>query len=109
MASYNKTILIGRVNGMSELKKNTKGIEYLTLGILNSDVKGGKEVTLQHKVTCFGKQAILVEKEITKGDLMCIEGRLSIEPNEDEGQGVTIVAERITFLSHKRKQEERAE
>lgn len=107
--TYNKTILIGRVSGLSELKTGSKGVDYITFGMINSDVdKDGKVSETYHKLIAFGKQAQLVNQYIKKGDLMCVEGRLDVRAYADKGEDkreVTIVAERITFLSSKRKTE----
>lgn len=102
---YNKTILIGRVTGLSELKTGSKGVDYISFGMCNCDVdKNGETTELHHKLVAFGKQAQLINQYIKKGDLVCVEGRLDVTAYEGK-RDVTIVAERITFLSSKRKSE----
>lgn len=95
--SYNKTIIIGRL-GANPIEKNGCAV----FPILNTtwDVKIHKEQVQMHKAYAVGKQAALVMKHLHKGDLCCIEGKL------DEKQ--SICAERITFLSNRRKENEKS-
>ena len=110
--TYNKTIIIGRLGENPELKEGKK-IEYVTFMLSNSTFQNGQEIVLWHKIAAFGKQARVICQNLQKGDLCCIEGRLEseyykAENGEDKAKQI-IVAERVTFLSSKRKREEPAE
>lgn len=85
---FNKTILIGRLDQNPVYNSDCASFE-----VLNTLFKDGKEDIITHKILSYGKQAKLVMKHLSKGDLCCIEGSLS-----DTG----IICERLTFLQHKR-------
>lgn len=108
MAGYNKTIIIGRLGQDPEFKKRN-GMDYTKFPICNSVFKDGQEEVQWHNIACFGKQAILCHDHLSKGDLCCVEGRLDSQSYLKDGveqKKVTIIAERITFLSSKHKQKE---
>lgn len=105
MAAYNKTIIIGRLGNDPELQKGSK-VDYCKFTLSNTVVKDGVEEIQWHQIAAFGKQAKLCSDHLHKGDLVCIEGRIDRKKYEKDGEtksSVTIIAERITFLSSKRK------
>jgi single-stranded DNA-binding protein len=85
---FNKTVLIGRLYENPVCNSDCASFE-----VLNTIFRDGKEETIRHKISSYGKQAKLVMKYLNKGDLCCIEGSLG-----DSG----IICERLTFLKHKR-------
>lgn len=93
--SYNKTILIGRL-GADPIEKNGCAV----FPILNTTFRDGKDEVQCHKVWTSGKQTPLAMQYLAKGDLCCIEGSLT----NTDGK-VSIHAERITFLSAKKRSE----
>ena len=92
--SYNKTIIIGRLNS-NPIEKNGKAIFALLNTVWNSAAR--KEQIQMHQIYAVGKQAELVMKYLCKGDLCCIEGKLD--------ERLSICAEHITFLSSKKRGE----
>lgn len=113
--SYNRTIIIGRLGETPELKEAHKGCKtdcYTTFKLSNTTFKDGVEEIQWHTIVCFGKQARLCCEHLNKGDLCCIEGHLDKRAYEKDGEtrySMAIIAERITFLSSRRKQTEDAE
>lgn len=70
----NSMIIIGRVAG------NPTCVSGCTLF----------EIVMRSKIIAQGKQAVLIQKYLSKGNLCCIEGTPS---------GDTLICNRITFLS----------
>lgn len=107
MATFNKTIIIGRLkdNPVSSLTDNGKKIAEFTIG--NSNVKDGEIETQWHKVIAVGKQAGVVMEHLWKGDLVCIEGRIETQVyNKQDGKRYfehMIIAEIITFLASRKR------
>ena len=82
MGSVNKVTLIGNVGQDPEIRKTQNGDIIANLSIATSeswkDKNTGerKEKTEWHKVSIFGKTAEVVEKYVTKGSKLYIEGQL---------------------------------
>ena len=89
---YSKTILIGRLG--SDPVKNGDDVMF---PILNSSVENGKEKLKSHKVYASGRQADLILLHLKRGDLCCVEGRVSSLEKD-----TVVRCERITFLSNRR-------
>jgi single-strand DNA-binding protein len=105
--SYNKTIIIGRLGQSPELKQSGK-TEYTRFSICNSTFKDGQEDVQWHRICAFGRQAQLCHEHLKKGDLCCIEGRLDSQYYEKNGEKryqQSVIAEKITFLTSRRKAE----
>lgn len=90
-----KMILIGRL-GHDPVKRDENSAAF---PILNSIIDNGEEKVQSHKILVFGKQKDVCMTHLKKGDLCCIEGKIDWESSD-------ISAERITFLSHHRGQNE---
>lgn len=102
----NKTIVIGRLGFDPELKSGTKS-DYTIFSLCNSTIVDGKENVQWHRICAFGKQAQLCHQYLRKGDLCCVEGRIDCKTYDSDGGPRTmhsIVAERVVFLSSKRRQ-----
>lgn len=81
----NSMIIIGRVAG------NPTCVSGCTLfEIVNNTIRDGEEIVMKSKIIAQGKQAALVQKYLSKGNLCCIEGTPS---------GDTLICHRIAFLS----------
>lgn len=95
---FNRTIIIGRLGENPKLVNK----KYASFTLCNTtiDGKSGKETVMWHKIMVCEKQRDLVMSHLRKGDLCCIEGRLTQD---------AICAERITFLSPARPKENEAE
>lgn len=94
---YNKTILIGRL-GENPKPVNEKRASF-TICNTTVDGKSGKETVVWYRIIVCGKQRDIVMSNLHKGDLCCIEGRLTPELYEKASN--VICAERITFLSNR--------
>ena len=104
MSRYTKTIIIGRVGETPELKK-VNGESMTNFPICNCDFNNGQEIVRWHRIAVFGKQAKVVCEHIVKGDLICIEGRLSGESTNDGKVMPIITAENVCFLSSRKRPE----
>lgn len=115
--SYNKTIIIGRLGKDPELSTRKKAKresdisqqpDFASFTLLNSTVDQYRnEIIQSHDIHAFGKQAILCHEHLHKGDLCCVEGRIDerMIGHCKPGQFPTIIAERITFLSSRKRKE----
>ena len=91
---FNRTIIIGRLGENPKLVNK----KYASFTLCNTtiDGKSGEETIMWHKIIVCEKQRDLVMSHLRKGDLCCIEGRLT----QDVYKGSNVIcAERITFLS----------
>mgnify|MGYP003290445408 CR=1 FL=1 len=92
----NKTIIIGRVITAIQLQEDSSD-SIARFTIASSREFNGESSTVDFEIVVKGKQAIAAYKHIRRGDLCCVEGKLtSID------RRVAIEAERLTFLSNKK-------
>ena len=103
MHTYNRTIIIGRLGADPKLNTKSKH-EVVTFHLSNTTFRDGEEVVQWHKIVAFNKQARVCYEHLRKGDLCCIEGRLECELLDNGSYKQTIIAERVTFLSHRKEQ-----
>ena len=103
----NRVQLIGRVGQDPEVKTLEGGKNLATITIATNDVyykeNGDKvEQTEWHRVTAWGKTAEIIEKYVTKGREIGIEGKLTHRSYDDkngEKRYVTeIVANEVLLL-----------
>ena len=103
----NRVQLIGRVGQDPEVKNLDGGKKLATITIATNDVyykdNGDKvEQTEWHRVTAWGKTAEIIEKYVTKGKEIAIEGKLTHRTYEDkngEKRYVTdIIANEVLLL-----------
>ena len=103
----NRVQLIGRVGQDPEVKTLEGGKKLATITIATNDVyykeNGDKvEQTEWHRVTAWGKTAEIIEKYVTKGREIGIEGKLTHRSYDDingEKRYVTeIVANEVLLL-----------
>jgi len=84
MASFNKVILMGNLTRDPELRVTPKGTAVCQIGLaVNSQYKD-KDGNSREEVTfvdidCFGRQAELIAKYMTKGRPILVEGRLKLD------------------------------
>ena len=88
-AMKNRVQLIGHVGNEPEIKTFDGGKKLDNLTIATNDTyrndKGDKvEQTEWHKVTAWGKTADIIEKYVTKGKEVAIEGKLTHRSYEDK-------------------------
>ena len=85
----NRGHLIGRVGQDPEVKNLEGGKKVTTITIATNDVyykdNGDKvEQTEWHRVTAWGKTAEIIEKYVTKGKEIAIEGKLTHRSYDDK-------------------------
>lgn len=105
--SINKSILVGFVGADPEVRFTSTGRKLSNLRLAtsrrwtNKDGTKGEETTW-HRVVAWGKLAEIVEKYVTKGRQVYVEGRISNRSYEtDDGQKryiTEVVAEQVTLL-----------
>ncbi|MFN3756947.1 MAG: single-stranded DNA-binding protein [Flavobacterium sp.] len=88
-AMKNRVQLIGHVGNDPEIKSFEGGRKLANLSVATNDnytnEKGEKvEQTEWHKVVAWGKTAEIIEKYVTKGKEVCIEGKLSSRSYDDK-------------------------
>jgi single-strand DNA-binding protein len=88
-AMKNKVQLIGHVGQEPEIKTFGEGKKVANLTIATNDIykneKGEKvEQTEWHRISAWGKVADIIEKYVTKGKEIAIEGKLTHRSYEDK-------------------------
>ncbi len=107
MSSLNKVQLIGRLGKEPDVRHLDSGVNVASFSIATSESyinKSGEKVekTEWHNVVAWGKLAEIIEKWVTKGMLIYIEGKLKTRSWEKEGQkhyATEIFAENMQMLS----------
>jgi single-strand DNA-binding protein len=88
-AMKNKVQLIGHVGQEPEIKTFDGGKKVANITLATNDyyinAKGEKiEDTQWHRVKAWGKVADIIEKYVTKGKEICVEGKLTYNCFEDK-------------------------
>lgn len=108
--SYDKTIIIGRLGNdpvlehgksvelKSQVMKLSAVMDYTVLMISSTTFQDGEEHVTWNRIVAVEKQARTIAEHLQKGDLCCIEGSIIVRGDEP-----VIKAERITFLSSRRR------
>ncbi len=92
MAGLNKVMLIGNLGRDPEIRYSQQGLAVVNFSIATSeqwtDKNSGdrQEKTEWHNIVSFGKQAEILEKYLSKGSPIYIEGRLQTSSYDKEGQ-----------------------
>lgn len=83
--SVNKVILLGNVGNDPEIRYSDKDrpVAFFSLAT-NETTSKGVEITEWHRLVGFGELAKLVERYVTKGTKLYIEGRLSTREYQDK-------------------------
>ena len=100
----NQVVLVGRLVEKPEIiKMEEKSVAYVTIATPRSfKNENGEYDTDFFKVALWNTVAESTAKWCNKGEVIGIRGRLQKLPEDDELQ---IVAEKVTFLSSKKKEE----
>jgi len=101
MPNYSKAIIIGHITRDIETKYNGEGLCIASLGIAINEKRKGKEEASFFDVKAFGKTAENIAKFFTKGKPILVEGRLTQERWEKDGQKrskVVIIADTFAFV-----------
>ncbi len=107
MAGLNKAMLIGNLGRDPEIRYSQQGTAMVNFSIATSEQWNDKntgekqEKTEWHRVVAFGKPAEILEKYLSKGSKVYIEGRLQTRNYEKDGQThytTEIVVREFQFL-----------
>ena len=107
MAGLNKVMLIGNLGRDPEIRYSQQGLAVVNFSIATSEQWTDKntgdrqEKTEWHRIVSFGKQAEILEKYLSKGSSVFIEGRLQTRNWEKDGQThytTEIVVSNFQFL-----------
>jgi single-strand DNA-binding protein len=110
MAGLNKVMLIGNLGRDPEIRYSQQGLAVVNFSIATSEQwtdknTGAKqEKTESHRIVAFGKPAEILEKYLSKGSQVYIEGRLQTSTYEKDGQthyATDIVVNNFQFLGSK--------
>ena len=82
--SVNKVILLGYVGSDPEIRypEKDKPVAFLSLAT-NETTGNGVEITEWHRLVFFGDIAKIVERYVTKGTQLYVEGKLSTREYQD--------------------------
>ena len=104
----NQIILVGRLVQDPEIKELENGmrISYITLAVPRS-FKNSDGIYENDFINCivWNNIADNVKEFCTKGDIVGVKGRIQTKQEEDKTI-IEIVAEKVTFLSSKKENEE---
>ena len=113
MSSLNKVQLIGRVGKDPESRTLQNGTKVANFNIATSEkcIHDGekKEITEWHRIVFWRKLAEIVEKYVSKGQLIYIEGKLVNRSWEKDGQKhymTEIVGQNMEMLTYGEKKQE---
>ena len=115
MASLNKVFLIGNLTKAPEVKHTPSGAAVAELRLaVNRKFKSSngemRDETCFVNVTAWNRQAETCGEYLSKGSPLMVEGRLKFDEWEREGKKhsrLSVVAERVQFLSDGRQAERR--
>lgn len=107
MAGLNKVMLIGNLGRDPEIRYSQQGVAVVNFSIATSeqwtDKNSGEkqEKTEWHRVVAFRKPAEILEKYLSKGSQVYIEGKLQTRTYEKDGQThyiTEVVVDDFVFL-----------
>ena len=82
--SVNRVILLGYVGSDPEIRYPEKGKAVAFLSLATNETGGnGVEITEWHRLVFFGDIANIVERYVTKGSQLYVEGKLSTREYQD--------------------------
>ncbi len=110
--TYNRVILVGRVGRDPDKRATTQGIIVSQFSLATStfskdkETQDKKQFTVWHRIVCFGKLAENVNKYVTKGKLVLVEGRIHTRDWKDKNDqkkrtSFEIWADQVLFLEPK--------
>ena len=113
----NKVMLIGNLGKDPEVSFTASGLQLAKFSVATSEKwkrEGGEEQekVTWHNIVAWRKLAEVVEKYLSKGSKVYVEGKLDVQTWEDKNTGkkryaTNIIAENIQFLSPKKGGEEK--
>ena len=100
-ASFQQIILIGNLGNDPDIRNTASGAVIASISVATSqkwkDKQSGewKEETEWHNVTCFGKQAEVVQQYLKKGSKVQIVGRIKTDKWDDKQTGETKYSKKV--------------
>lgn len=116
--SVNRVFLVGSVGRDSELRYTTGGAAVATISLATDETFKNKQGERQtkvewHRVVIWGKTAETLNQYLTKGKLICVEGRIETRKWEDKDGNdkytTEIRADRVTLLGGGKRDEQLAQ
>lgn len=111
MSIKNKVQLVGNVGKDLDVKSSSSGKKIVRFSLATNETyknEAGEKTTNTdwHRLVCFGKTADIVEKYVSKGSQIAIEGKLSNGSYEDK-EGIKryttdIIVNEILLLDSKK-------
>lgn len=105
MQGLNRVTLIGRLGADPEQRITDTGSKMSRFSIATNIGSGDSSRTDWHRIVAFGRTAELCQEYLNKGQLCCVEGRISYynyKKNNEPRSITEIVAQRVHFLSSRR-------
>jgi|TARA_A100000172_G_C2983223_1_gene90164 single-strand DNA-binding protein len=96
----NDVTLIGNLGRDPEMRRSAKDLAITKFSLAT---KYGEETTW-HNIVCFGRLGENMEKMLSKGSMVAVKGRISVQSYEKEGQkrqSFEIIAGSVQILSRK--------
>jgi len=116
--TLNKVMMIGNVGTMPEMRTTPQGVPITTFRIATTDTWKGhdgsfKEHTDWHTVVAWRGLAEIINKIVTKGSRVYVEGKLQNRNYIDKAgvkkQFAEILADNVLILDYRKKKESEAE
>jgi len=107
MVSVNKAIIIGRLGKDPEVRSSQAGKAFCNMTVATDSGFGDKKITDWHTVVAFDKQAENCGRFLKKGSMVYVEGRISYDKYEKDGQTrytTRIIASTVQFMDSKNSQ-----
>ena len=110
--SLNKVLLIGRLGASPEARYTPAGVPVVSFSLATNEVsmdveKNKAEHTEWHNIVAWNKLAEFSKEYVSRGQLICVEGRIHtqswVDKNDVRQKRVEIVCETITPLGWKKK------
>ncbi len=105
--SYQNTIIIGNVGREVVSRVTNSGKEVANFTVAVNEKMGDVEQTAWFHVTAWEKLAAIAAAHITKGQLVLVEGRITVETWSDQNgaiqAAIRLTARNIRFLDGKPK------
>jgi len=103
MKSINKVILVGAVGQDPEVRFTAAGLCVASFSLATSEKRKDKEqITQWHNCVAFGKLGEIVQQYIVKGSKLYLEGTISYQQYEKEGEkryATKIIVNDVSMLS----------
>lgn len=99
----NNVVLSGRLGQDVELQTSKSGKSFCKFSLATNDGYGDNKKTNWHNCTAFGKSAEIIQKYVSKGDELVIQGMIDYNKHEDKIY-TTILVNQFSFVGSKKVQ-----